>query len=114
MVIAIGGDGTFLRATHLLHQELGTLYTPIVGINSNPNFSEGRLCLPNDTDITEAISKIVNGEELGVMKRQRIRIHMKSDSVQNLITRDYYKELPVDTSALECSNIYAKVLKMLK
>jgi len=113
LVIAIGGDGTFLRATHLLHQELGTLYTPIVGINSNPNFSEGRLCLPNDTDIMGAISKIVNGEEVGIMKRQRIRIHVKTDNFQNLITRDYYKELPVDTSALECSNVYSKTLPIL-
>jgi len=38
LVVTIGGDGTFIRASHFVK-----FYTPILGINSEPEYSEGAL-----------------------------------------------------------------------
>ena len=38
LAVTIGGDGTFIRTSHLLK-----FYTPILGINSDPEHSEGAL-----------------------------------------------------------------------
>src|SRR3989338_10313704 len=36
LVIAVGGDGTFLRASHFIFDK-----TPILGVNSDPKCKEG-------------------------------------------------------------------------
>ena len=42
LILPVGGDGTFLIAASKIRNN----FKPIVGFNSNPNKSEGRLCLP--------------------------------------------------------------------
>lgn len=105
IVIAVGGDGTFLRASHLLHPKLLTAHLPIVGINSNPDFSEGRLCLKGHDDVENTIDKILHSNKLPVLKRQRIKITMHSNNARNFHTSDYYQDLPIEgTSCMEGSS----------
>lgn len=98
IVIAVGGDGTFLRASHLLHPKLMTAHLPIVGINSNPEFSEGRLCLKGHEDVESTVNHILNSPKLPVLKRQRIKITMHSNNPRNFRTSDYYQDLPIDAT----------------
>lgn len=100
IVIAVGGDGTFLRASHLLHPRLNTSHIPIVGINSNPEFSEGRLCLKAHENTGHTIAHIIKGGYMGVIKRQRIMINMTSSAARSFRTNDYYTEMPMDTDGI--------------
>lgn len=56
MVVPSGGDGTFLLAASKVLDNS----KPVIGFNSDPNRSEGHLCLPKkySTDIKEAIERL--------------------------------------------------------
>lgn len=56
MVIPVGGDGTFLLAASMVTDN----QKPVVGFNSDPNRSEGYLCLPKkySTNIRNAIERL--------------------------------------------------------
>ena len=60
IVISIGGDGTFMSASHYLKK------TPILGINSSPGNSIGRYCYlkfdPNSTVFLESLENILSGD----------------------------------------------------
>lgn len=61
MLVPIGGDGTFLMAAGRASPLFPDLSeTPVVGFNSDPDRSEGRLMLPKQYshDPKEAIRKI--------------------------------------------------------
>lgn len=75
LIVPVGGDGTFLlaasRATPFFIQNS----VPIVGFNSDPARSEGRLMLPKQytSDVHDAVCKIIKGD-FDWMHRSRIRI----------------------------------------
>jgi NAD+ kinase len=52
IIITIGGDGTFIRASHY------TFTTPILGINSSPSASVGYFCIANKENIKEILESI--------------------------------------------------------
>lgn len=56
LLIPIGGDGTFLSAASRITDNK----KPVIGFNSDPNRSEGHLCLPNKytINIREAIERL--------------------------------------------------------
>ncbi|XP_055381716.1 NAD kinase 2, mitochondrial isoform X2 [Condylostylus longicornis] len=76
VLIPIGGDGTFLlsanRASPLFAK--GKHKTPIVGFNSDPERSEGRLMLRKQysENVEEAVKRIIKGD-FKWMQRSRIR-----------------------------------------
>ncbi|KAM8712940.1 hypothetical protein ACLKA7_013296 [Drosophila subpalustris] len=76
VIVPVGGDGTFLlsanRASPLF--ALSQQKTPIVGFNSDPKHSEGRLMLPKQysENPAEAVERIKNGDFKWV-HRSRIR-----------------------------------------
>ncbi|XP_034476448.1 NAD kinase 2, mitochondrial isoform X2 [Drosophila innubila] len=76
VIVPVGGDGTFLlsanRASPLF--ALSQQKTPIVGFNSDPKHSEGRLMLPKhySDNPAEAVERIKNGDFKWV-HRSRIR-----------------------------------------
>jgi NAD+ kinase len=60
-VLTVGGDGTFLSASHSIGPDVG-----IMGINSDPKLSRGRFCnVLYPTNATEVLKKVV------VWKRRR-------------------------------------------
>lgn len=77
MLVPVGGDGTFLlasgRASPFMLDEPRQI--PVVGFNSDPRRSEGRLMLPKyySTNIVEAVKRILAGD-FSWMRRSRIRI----------------------------------------
>ena len=54
LIITVGGDGTFIRASHFIHDAF------IIGINSEPETSEGAWTSLNGEEI-EKIEKILTG-----------------------------------------------------
>lgn len=68
-MVPIGGDGTFLltasRACPLFYNK-----KPVIGFNSDPDRSEGRLMLPKEysSEPKEAVQKLINVSSLTFQK----------------------------------------------
>lgn len=56
VIMPVGGDGTFLLAASRVKDNK----KPVIGFNSDPNRSEGHLCLPKkySANVQEAIKKL--------------------------------------------------------
>ena len=54
LLISVGGDGTFLDASHYLEE------VPILGVNSAPSSSFGHFCLANEKNIETVLDQIIN------------------------------------------------------
>jgi NAD+ kinase len=55
MMIAVGGDGTFLDASHSLEE------IPLLGVNSSSSSSFGHFCLANDSNLSAVLDGIESG-----------------------------------------------------
>lgn len=66
-VITIGGDGTFLEAARNVNTQV------IIGLNSTPSYSVGKLCLANALRFSEIWEKIKRGK-LKMIKLERLRL----------------------------------------
>ena len=99
LFISTGGDGTFLRASHLLDYKLGTNDVPILGINTNPELSEGRLCInTNGLSLPEIVELAINNSEVKVFRRNRIKVTMSSRNKTDFQTRDFHhNQIPLQT-----------------
>lgn len=75
LIVPVGGDGTFLLAASRASPLFIDNSVPIVGFNSDPQRSEGRLMLPKhfSTDVVGAVNRIQTGD-FDWMHRSRIRI----------------------------------------
>ena len=56
LVISVGGDGTFLDASHALSQ------VPVLGVNSSCSSSFGHFCLANKDNFASCLEAILSGE----------------------------------------------------
>jgi NAD+ kinase len=56
MVISVGGDGTFLDASHAVQS------IPLMGVNSARSTSFGHFCIANISNLSEIIEKIAAGD----------------------------------------------------
>src|SRR5258708_5156489 len=56
LMISVGGDGTFLDASHFIGD------VPILGINSATSSSFGHFCLANENTIGKTLDGILSGE----------------------------------------------------
>lgn len=75
ILVPVGGDGTFLLAASRASPLFIENSVPIVGFNSDPMRSEGRLMLPKQysTDVQDAVKKLLKGD-FDWMHRSRLRI----------------------------------------
>ena len=55
LVIAVGGDGTFLDASHFVQN------VPLLGVNSSRSSSFGHFCLANDGNLSKILDEIESG-----------------------------------------------------
>jgi len=83
LVSTIGGDGTFIRTTHFLRGE-----TPILGINSEPETSEGGLTTINRYEIDE-LNKILDNE-YKITKKPRARAIRNRELIPELALNEVY------------------------
>ncbi|XP_053196297.1 NAD kinase 2, mitochondrial isoform X1 [Scomber japonicus] len=77
-IISAGGDGTMLLvASKVLSKD-----KPVVGVNTDPERSEGHLCLPvrYTHAFPEALDKLRRGE-FRWLWRQRIRLHLEGTGI---------------------------------
>ncbi|XP_037121751.1 NAD kinase 2, mitochondrial isoform X1 [Syngnathus acus] len=77
-IISAGGDGTMLLvASKVLSKD-----KPVVGVNTDPERSEGHLCLPvkYTRKFPEALGKLCRGE-FRWQWRQRIRLHLEGTGI---------------------------------
>ncbi|KAM9841572.1 NAD kinase 2, mitochondrial [Aulostomus maculatus] len=77
-IISAGGDGTMLLvASKVLSND-----KPVVGVNTDPERSEGHLCLPvrYTHEFPEALKKLCRGE-FRWLWRQRIRLHLEGTGI---------------------------------
>ncbi|MBZ0187745.1 MAG: NAD(+)/NADH kinase [Candidatus Obscuribacterales bacterium] len=74
LVITIGGDGTFLDASHSIRSDV-----PVLGVNSAPGTSHGHYCLTNRTGFTKTLSGIIAGK---IKYRPLIRLRLTLDGVE--------------------------------
>ncbi len=56
LVISVGGDGTFLDASHFVGD------TPLLGVNSSRSSSFGHFCLANEGNLIEVLDRIADDE----------------------------------------------------
>ncbi|CAH1117127.1 unnamed protein product [Phaedon cochleariae] len=82
IIIPTGGDGTFLLAASMVMDNKKL----VVGFNSDPNRSEGYLCLPKrySTNIQEAIERLQEGKFEWLL-RSRIRTTLVVSDDDNLV-----------------------------
>ncbi|XP_076020321.1 NAD kinase 2, mitochondrial [Genypterus blacodes] len=77
-IISAGGDGTMLLvASKVLSKD-----KPVVGVNTDPERSEGHLCLPVQYThgFPDALEKLCRGE-FRWLWRQRIRLHLEGTGI---------------------------------
>ncbi|XP_054468684.1 NAD kinase 2, mitochondrial isoform X2 [Anoplopoma fimbria] len=77
-ILSAGGDGTMLLvASKVLSKD-----KPVVGVNTDPERSEGHLCLPvrYTHAFPEALEKLCRGE-FRWLWRQRIRVHLEGTGI---------------------------------
>lgn len=77
-IVSAGGDGTMLLvASKVLSKD-----KPVVGVNTDPERSEGHLCLPvrYTRAFPEALQKLRRGE-FRWLWRQRIRLHLEGTGI---------------------------------
>jgi len=76
VVFTTGGDGTFLLGA----SKITNRHKPVIGINTDPNRSEGHLCLPKrcSEDVGQAVEAVLNGR-FKWMFRRRLRVTVTGD-----------------------------------
>ncbi|XP_078531077.1 NAD kinase 2, mitochondrial isoform X2 [Lissotriton helveticus] len=87
-VISAGGDGTMLLAASKVLDRL----KPVIGVNTDPERSEGHLCLPvrYTYSFPEALQKLYRGE-FRWQWRQRIRLYLEGTGI-NLTPVDLHEQ----------------------
>jgi NAD+ kinase len=75
LVIAVGGDGTLLDTAQYLVEG-----TPLLGINSDPTQSVGKLCAATATELDQLLEAIDDGA-LRPKPHTRLRVHIDDEQV---------------------------------
>lgn len=82
LVVTIGGDGTFIRASHFLDE------APILGINSEPETSEGALTSLREDEIGK-LREILDGR-YKIIQRERAKIKINDKIIEKHALNDIY------------------------
>ena len=82
LVLTLGGDGTFVKAAHLVDDSL------ILGINSNPETSEGALTSISINEIDRL--KNLKEERFEVIERQRAEVILNNRVLEEKAVNEVY------------------------
>src|SRR3989338_1843865 len=83
-VIAVGGDGTFLRASHFIFNK-----TPILGVNSDPKSKEGFFMSAAKKDFNKKFNKIINNS-FKIKKLNRLEAYINNKKIPELALNEFY------------------------
>ena len=94
LVITLGGDGTFLTASHDIVGE-----TPVLGVNSAPITSFGHFCVCDRNSFAATLAKVASGEFQPV-KLLRLALSIDGKAVPELVLNEVLiaHEQPAGTS----------------
>jgi NAD+ kinase len=84
LVIAVGGDGTFLRSSQFVFDN-----TPLFGVNSNPRYKEGFFMITDKTDFEKKFKKILNGK-YKIRRLHRLEAYISNEKVPELALNEFY------------------------
>jgi NAD+ kinase len=82
LVIALGGDGTLLRASHLAGPD-----TPLVGVNTAPGASIGHFCAGTKRDLSDVIGMALAGK-LKQARLSRMRVELDGEIVSSRVLNE--------------------------
>lgn len=82
LVITLGGDGTFIKASHFLNN------TPIIGINTEPEESEGALTSIDKKEI-DKLKDIIDGKHK-IIIRERAKVVLNGKVIDEHALNDVY------------------------
>ncbi|XP_068107341.1 LOW QUALITY PROTEIN: NAD kinase 2, mitochondrial [Hyperolius riggenbachi] len=103
-IISAGGDGTMLLAASKVQDK----FKPVIGVNTDPERSEGHLCLPvhYTNSFPEALHKLYRGE-FRWQWRQRIRLYLEGTGI-NLTPVDLHEQQMSLEQQLRAQNVDAR------
>ncbi len=79
IIITLGGDGTFLEASRKVTHQI------IIGVNSSPVYSVGKLCVAGIHNFKKIIESVLKNKlKLQLLHRLRMEIDEKSDPIDAL------------------------------
>ncbi|HEY9713143.1 MAG TPA: NAD(+)/NADH kinase [Chroococcales cyanobacterium] len=81
LMIAVGGDGTFLDASHFLDS------TPLLGVNSSSSSSFGHFCLANEKNLENVLDQIESGQ-LQPYDILRLELVLNGSSLPELVLNE--------------------------
>ena len=84
LVIAVGGDGTFLRASHFIFDK-----TPILGVNSDTKSKEGFFMPATKKDFNKKFNKIINNN-FKIKKLNRLEAYLNNKRIPELALNEFY------------------------
>ena len=94
LILAVGGDGTFLIASHGVLSKV-----PMLGINSDPSSKEGFFMNANKNDFEKKLKRIINND-FKIKKFHRLEAHIGKKRIPDLALNEYYvaSEKPYHTA----------------
>ena len=84
LIIAVGGDGTFLRASHFIFGK-----TPILGVNSNLKYKEGFFMAATKKDFNKKLNRIMNNN-YKIKKLHRLEAYINNRKIPELALNEFY------------------------
>tara|TARA_Y100000310_G_scaffold341787_1_gene442115 strand:- start:15166 stop:15966 length:801 start_codon:yes stop_codon:yes gene_type:complete len=84
LIIAVGGDGTFLRTSHFVFDR-----TPVFGVNSDPKLKEGFFMTSDKKDFERKFRRILKGK-YSIRKLHRLEAYIEKKKVKELALNEFY------------------------
>jgi len=84
LVIAVGGDGTFLRTSHFIFDK-----TPMLGVNSDPKYKEGFFMTCTKKDFKNKFKKILKGN-YKIKKFHRLEAYVENKKISERALNEFY------------------------
>ncbi|MBI4532406.1 MAG: NAD(+)/NADH kinase [Candidatus Melainabacteria bacterium] len=81
LVISVGGDGTFLDASHYVHT------VPLLGVNSSRSSSFGHFCIANEANIGTILDGIVS-DEIKPCQLLRLELTLNGSTLPELVLNE--------------------------
>jgi NAD+ kinase len=72
LIISVGGDGTFLKAAHR------AMATPVLGVNSSPQFSVGYFCAATPQTLPQVLKKFLHKPRYRKIQRLKLTVNKKN------------------------------------
>lgn len=84
LVLVLGGDGTFLMASHFIFDK-----TLIMGVNSDPKCREGFFMVSSKDDFVKKLDKVIKNK-FKTRKLQRLQAYIGNKKIPELALNEFY------------------------